>query len=386
MTSKRNHIGFVSLLRTGSGGSEMLWTQAARQLKAEGFRITVFHHVKPGVKDGLKLWADIAESVNCLPKRMNLVHRIFEVCRRLVMNHEPESKFRSTLRRIRPELVIINCGGHLAGNELAEDCRALHQPYAVIVQLANNLEWPSDSFRDTYKNMYLCSELNVFVSHQNLEIVEAMLGQRLKNAVIIRNPCLLTSEQRNLPWPSEATPVQMALPARLDIHDKGHNILLHLLAQPKWLDREWLLNLYGQGRHEQGIRDLSHLLGLGNRVRFFGHVADPAEIWRNNHLLVMPSRAEGLPLALIEAMHVGRPSVVTDVGGNRELVVDGETGFIADASTTKSISDALERAWQAQDQWPEIGQQARRKVEALWQEDPAEHLAGRIKAVLVEAQ
>lgn len=384
MISKSGHVSFVTLHRSGSGGSEILWSQAARHLKAAGFQITVFHHVKSGIKDGLRLWADVADSVNCLPPRNNFVRRLYGFFRRMVMKREPESKFRSALRGMRPGLVMINGGGHLNGNELAEDCRTLQHTYGLIVQVAGDAEWPSDSCRESYKNMYLKSALNVFVSRHNLELVETMLGLRLSNAVIIRNPCLLSPEHHRLPWPVALSPVRMALPARLDIQDKGHDVLLHVLAQPQWLAREWTLNLYGQGRHEQGIRDLVHLLGLKDRVHFCGHVSDLADIWRNNHLLVMPSRAEGLPLALIEAMHAGRPSVVTDVGGNCELVMEGETGFVAEAPVIASISDTLERAWSAQNQWPEMGQRAWKKAKELWQQDPAKELARQIKAALAE--
>lgn len=384
MSSKGNHVAFVTLHRAGSGGSEMLWSQAARHLKSQGLRITVFHHVKPGVKNGLRLWEDVADSVSCLSSSKGFMRRVFEACRRMVANSEPETKFQAALHRLRPELVMINCGGHLAGSDLADICRALKQPYGVIIQVANDVDWPSDTCRESYKRMYLKSALNVFVSCHNLKVVETMLGLRLNNSVIIRNPCLLETKHHPLPWPKDISPVRMALPARLDIQDKGHDVLLHVLAQPQWLAREWTLNLYGQGRHEQGIRDLVHLLGLKHRVHFCGHVSDLADIWRNNHLLVMPSRAEGLPLALIEAMHAGRPSVVTDVGGNCELVMEGETGFVAEAPVIASISDTLERAWSAQNQWPEMGQRAWKKAKELWQKDPAKELAGQIKAALAE--
>ncbi len=378
---KLPHVGFVTLHRAGIGGSEMLWSLSARHLKKSGLEITVFHHVKPGAAHGEKLWSDIAASVNCLPSPKSQVRRILDAGRRMVAGN-PESKFRAALRTRKPDLLIINCGGHLSGREYAEACRELGQPYGLIVQLANDVEWPSDSVRESYNSMYFDSALTVFVSRHNLEMVETMVGRRLKNAVIIRNPCLLAENHHSLPWPSSMSPVRMALPARLDIHDKGHDVLLKVLAQPEWQARDWQLNLYGQGRHEQGIRDLVQLLGLQSRVNFCGHVSDLSEIWRSNHLLVMPSRAEGLPLALIEAMHAGRPSVVTNVGGNCELVTEGETGFIAEAPVPASFSVALERAWQAQNQWQEMGQKACSKVGAIWQRDPAEELAEKITTAL----
>ena len=68
------------------------------------------------------------------------------------------------------------------------------------------------------------------------------------------------------------------------------------------------------------------MLQLKN-VHFRGHVNDIRAIWEQNHLLVLPSRYEGLPLALVEAMWCGRPAVVTDVGGNAELCVGKRNGI-----------------------------------------------------------
>jgi glycosyltransferase involved in cell wall biosynthesis len=78
-----------------------------------------------------------------------------------------------------------------------------------------------------------------------------------------------------------------------------------------------------------------------------------------NHLLVLPSRSEGTPLALVEAMLCARPAVVTDVGGNADWVEDDQTGFVAEAPTAKSFGAALERAWAARAKWQIMGKQAR---------------------------
>ena len=78
-----------------------------------------------------------------------------------------------------------------------------------------------------------------------------------------------------------------------------------------------------------------------------------------NHLLVLPSRAEGTPLALVEAMLCGRPAVITDVGGNAEWIADGRTGFVAEAASARSFGATLERAWLARADWQKMGLQAR---------------------------
>jgi glycosyltransferase involved in cell wall biosynthesis len=108
-------------------------------------------------------------------------------------------------------------------------------------------------------------------------------------------------------------------------------------------------------------------------------VANVRAIWEENHLLVLPSRYEGLPLALVEAMWCGRPAVVTDVGGNAEVCVDGETGFVAPAATLSSFSQAMQRAWDRRNEWPQLGHAARILVENQIPKDPIALFCERLK-------
>ena len=85
-------------------------------------------------------------------------------------------------------------------------------------------------------------------------------------------------------------------------------------------------------------------LGLTDRVVFAGHAA-VEDIWASNHLLVLPSRYEGLPLVLVEAMLCGRPVVATEIAGHPDLIEEGITGFLAEAPTVSSLLKALERFW-----------------------------------------
>ena len=110
------------------------------------------------------------------------------------------------------------------------------------------------------------------------------------------------------------------------------------------------------------MKTLARHYAIADRVEFCGYVDDIRSIWQANHLLVLPSRDEGTPLALVEAMLCGRPAVVTDVGGNAEWIDDGETGFVAEAPTARSFGAALERAWLANTQWQKMGARAQKSA------------------------
>jgi glycosyltransferase involved in cell wall biosynthesis len=168
----------------------------------------------------------------------------------------------------------------------------------------------------------------------------------------------------------------------MDLAAKGQDLLLQILVHPRWRSRPLEVNFCGEGLHEAGLRRMADVLKVNN-VHFRGHVTDIRTVWEHNHILVLPSRYEGLPLALVEAMWCERPAVVTDVGGNAELCVDNETGFIAPAATVSSFGCALERAWERRKEWAQMGQAARVRVERQVPKDPIGQFCERLKSCLV---
>lgn len=84
--------------------------------------------------------------------------------------------------------------------------------------------------------------------------------------------------------------------------------------------------------------------GVGNRVALLGYRSDPLALLNACDIFVLPSLFEGLPRSLLEAMALGKPVVVTDIGGSREVVTHGRSGFIVpprDAARLESALSAL---------------------------------------------
>ena len=136
--------------------------------------------------------------------------------------------------------------------------------------------------------------------------------------------------------------------------------------------------LYGDGNMRRGLEWLAQKLGLGDRIVFAG-IAPVEEIWAANHVLVMPSRYEGLPLAMVEAMLCGRPVVATDVAGHAEIVEEGVTGFLADAPTASSLAAALERFWARRQEAEEIGKAGAHRIRQLIPPDPVKVFSEMLK-------
>lgn len=103
-----------------------------------------------------------------------------------------------------------------------------------------------------------------------------------------------------------------------------------------------LLLLAGDGPLRNEMEGIVCSLGIQHRVRFLGVRRDVLQLMNAADAYVMSSSREGLPNVLLEAHATGLPVVATDVGGNREIVRDGESGFIVPSRNP----DALARAMQ----------------------------------------
>ncbi|MFM7547983.1 MAG: glycosyltransferase family 4 protein, partial [Cyanobacteriota bacterium] len=142
------------------------------------------------------------------------------------------------------------------------------------------------------------------------------------------------------------------------------------LACPELLARPWELDFYGSARDERYLHELIHHFGLQERIQVKGFELDLARIWNDHHLLVLPSRGEGMPLVALEALMHGRPVLATAVGGVGEVVRDGQEGYIAESATVACLRRTLLRAFNDAGSWPALGQVGHRKAQAFAAADP----------------
>jgi glycosyltransferase involved in cell wall biosynthesis len=229
--------------------------------------------------------------------------------------------------------------------------------------------WPDDERANAIRRAYEGARKVYFVSQGNLRLVENMLGTAIGNAKVVRNP-FNVSYTAECPYPSAEPTFNVACVSRLEPYAKGQDLLFEVLRLDKWKRRNLKVSLFGDGGNVESLKALARRYDLGN-VHFEGYAQNIQRVWDTHHLLVVPSRIEGLPLALVEAMLCGRTSVVTNVAGNVEVVDDGVTGFVAASPTPAHIDEAMERAWERRDSWEEMGREAGRRIRQLVPPDPA---------------
>jgi glycosyltransferase involved in cell wall biosynthesis len=362
------------------GGSEELWSATAAVLASEGHRVTVF---KSGVDDSepriVRLRA-LSARIRDLARFPLMPRRLFTLLRSLsssaAYGHEALRLLIGLALSRRPDLVVVSQGGNHDGYFLAEVCRRLGLPYAIVSHKASELYWPADWQQDTIAAVYRSARASFFVSEHNRRLTEEQLGFAPPRAAVVRSPFLVPWEPRP-DWPDDRDEWRLACIGRLHPKEKGQDLLLRVLARERWRNRALSVTFYGDGLQRRSLERMARNLGL-THVTFAGFVRDVPAIWSTHHGLILPSRCEGLPITLLEAMLSGRVPIVTNVGGSAEVVDDGATGYLAPAPTEDAVDEAMERAWSERHRWRQIGAAAAARIRTVIPREPERHFASRL--------
>lgn len=122
------------------------------------------------------------------------------------------------------------------------------------------------------------------------------------------------------------------------------------------------LVMIGNGHLKEPSMEYVRANGLEKNVTILPGTSDIREHVRGDRIFVLPSRYEGSPNVIIEAMSMGLPVVATAVGGVPDLVVDGETGFLVDPSDPRMLVRCLFRLFTDGGLRKEMGRKARERV------------------------
>lgn len=135
-------------------------------------------------------------------------------------------------------------------------------------------------------------------------------------------------------------PARMLFVGRV-VYQKGLDLLLEALAGLQQIP--WELVVAGDGSQREPLCSRARELEVQERVCFAGWLRgdEMLQAYRQANLFVFPSRHEGMPNAVLEAMAAGLPVIASRIAGNEELVVSGETGTLVPAEDPGSLREAL---------------------------------------------
>ncbi len=358
------------------GGSEELWQRAAMNLRSRGHEVA-FSSVKWTPTPGPLQKLIDAGGVPHFRRKSKIGRTVRRKLERAGLVRPHSAKW---LAQTKPDLALINLSCHTDDPQIAVTCRKLGIRYAILLQAASPYLWVADRWLDDTRADFAGAERCYFVSAENRDIMEANLAAAIPQAEVVDNPFSVRSDAAPT-WPASEPKWKLACVARLHFISKSQDILLQVLRQPKWRSRPLEVTLWGSDQgSRRHIERLIEFYGLAGQVSYGGFAQDIEALWSQHHGLILPSRLEGNPLSMIEAMLCGRVPIVTNVGRAAELVDDNESGFIAQAATVGLVDEALERAWQRRNDWQAIGQRAARAIRERHSLRPAEDFADRLLA------
>lgn len=342
-------------------GSEELWLATTKLALADGWQVTASLHADLHMAPSLEAFCEMGGWVVAW-KRPSIA-RFSKIQQSLNPNFSPA-------KLGHPAVLLLSAGSlpslvNLPG--LTEYLAKSDLPYVVLCQFNADCLPITACEREKIKHLLLKAAKVVFVSKHNWLLAERQCGLRLPDAEVIMNP-IRTVLEAPLP-PRQSDRIHFGCVARMQTLWKGQELLLDILSSDSWKSRDWCLHFFGSGPDLEYLEEWTIQCGLQDRVVFEGYVRAVEDIWSQCDVMVLPSRGEGTPLAILEAMMCGRPVVTTDVGGNAEVLEDGATGFIADAATPRSFGAVMDRAWERRADWRMMGVEAHIRARELAQAD-----------------
>ncbi|MDF2437020.1 MAG: glycosyl transferase group 1 [Bacteroidota bacterium] len=374
-------LGIISSMAGAAwGGSEELWLELGKKALGAGDSVAL------SLYDWKETPAKVREIVSqgaslSLRSRISYPDIKGKIIGKIIQKSFAKKQLEQFIGKEKPEVLFVSLGAlcDLEIDPLREFLRGTSIPFFLVVHVNTETYIPDRAKLEEVRALCVKAQKIYFVSKRIIEQGERQLIHKFENARIAVNPVNIDKFEC-LSLPRDPV-VQMACVGRIQMDVKGQALLLQILSSQEWKKRAWNLNFFGKGPDELFLKELAEFYGIADKVFFRGQVSNiKKEIWEKNHLLVMPSYQEGLPIVLVEAMLCGRTAVLTDVGGNRELIEDGFSGYIADGTTPFSFGKALERAWNDQQDWPVKSVNSFNKANEYYGQDPVMKLLNEIKA------
>jgi len=134
--------------------------------------------------------------------------------------------------------------------------------------------------------------------------------------------------------------VSFAVLGRME-YVKGYDILLQALGSDKLRNLNWQLKMIGDGSELQKLRTLAGKIDIHEKIVFLGTQKFPFIHLTDVHFLVMPSRREGLPISLLEALSFGIPVIGSKVGVLPDIINNGRNGYIFESENVNMLVDVI---------------------------------------------
>ncbi|AQQ09293.1 GDP-mannose-dependent alpha-(1-6)-phosphatidylinositol monomannoside mannosyltransferase [Sedimentisphaera cyanobacteriorum] len=314
----------------GKGGLEQVFVDHTKTLKAAGFEIFPICNCKGSYKE------NVAEAAGREPILISNTRKL---------NPFFGWKFARAVMQIQPDIVFLH------GNRAISMCLSRF----VKKKLPENTKICATTHN--YRN-------KLFTGLDASLVISRDLEEKLKCRAIPSERIFYFPNAVRLEPPKEFhfhSPPVIGTMRRLH-HEKGCDVLLKACGILKQRGIEFSLVVGGEGEQRQSLEDLCSELGIEDSVSLPGWVKNKEKFFSEIDIFCMPSRKEGLPVALLEAMSFGKPCITTNLPGPSEAINKNGGGIIIEKENPEKLADALEKIIINEDFAAGLGQKARQTV------------------------
>lgn len=145
--------------------------------------------------------------------------------------------------------------------------------------------------------------------------------------------------------------------------NKNHQVVLHALSMCN--NKKLVYLICGEGPLKTELENLSKKLMIENQVKLLGYRTDILEIMKISNVFVHPSKREGLPVALMEAMACGLPVIVSGARGNTDLVKNNINGFVCNVDKIGEYVESLNKSLENTELLNELSKNNSKKIQAF---------------------
>lgn len=326
MENKKPRIAFY-IGSLDKGGAERVIANLAEYFHSQNYEVYVVTKLRG--KDEYALRFGITRIVADITREEETKSRIGNLYARI-------SKLRKIWKEIKPDVIV----SFIRKNNVMTivSSRFLNIPVVVSVRSDPKRELQGRVMKPLSLLLFRFADGIVLQTKQAVEFFPKSLQ---KKAVILPNsinPAFLNGQN------TAEKQKEIVTVGRID-KNKNQRMLIEAFSEVAHKYPDWCVRLYGDGEEAILLKELVKKTGLEKQVFFMGQVSNVAEKLSKASVFVLPSKCEGMPNALIEAMAMGTAVISTDCpcGGPADLIQNGENGILIAVDDKKALIEALEK-------------------------------------------
>jgi glycosyltransferase involved in cell wall biosynthesis len=379
-------IFFISLMNGAAwGGSEELWYRTAFYALEKGHKVGCAVYAWTAKENKLRQLEDAGAKVFRLPNG-GVEQNTF--LQKLQFKLNKKFFLRKAIKKLpldHYDVTVVNLGEF---ENTHGSWKNLHKKTRHLVTLYHNyregqrLKPDKAAIMQDWVNT---SKLNLFASSRIRQVLEELSGVQITRHAVLLNPISFDRPEAFYFFPSlrEGNYIFLML-AALDVSRKAQDQMIKAFSSDKWKGRNWQLHLYGTGKDMNFLQSLIADCQLQDKVFLKGHTSDVEGRLKESHLLLQLTHVDAMPLSVVEAMAVGRPVVVSNIGDMPGWVKENENGWISEDASVKAIDSTMEKAWSQREHWGIMGKKAFEIFNEKYPASPEHALLKRIEAVAEE--